>query len=57
MGDTGTPVVQRAPESDAAKTFVAIADALAERVALSHLDPNEGEAPKEKGPTRLRILR
>lgn len=56
-GDKGTPVVQAAPDSPAAKEFARIAEGLAEQVALQHYGKGEGEAPKESGPKRLRILR
>ncbi len=55
-GDKGTPVVQGAPESEAGQVFAQIADALGERIAVSHY--KEGDAaPAEKGPKRLKILR
>lgn len=57
-GDQGTPVVQAAPASSAARAFAAIADALAERVAREHFERAGGEAaPEGEGPKRLRILR
>lgn len=57
-GDQGTPVVQAAPSSPAGQAFSAIADALAERVAMEHFERGGGEsAPEGEGPKRLRILR
>lgn len=57
-GDLGTPIVQAAPESLAAKAFAEIADKLTETIALEHWERGGGEkAPAEKGPTRLKILR
>ncbi len=44
-GDKGTPIVQAAPDSAAAKSFVAIAEALVERIASM-----EGTAAAEPGP-------
>ncbi len=57
-GDQGTPIVQAAPASPAAQAFVAVADALAEKVAQEHFERGGGEsAPEGEGPKRLRILR
>ena len=57
-GDQGTPIVQAAPASAAGQAFVAVADALAERIAKEHFERGGGEtAPEGEGPKRLRILR
>lgn len=57
-GDDGTPVVQAAPNSDAAKALLEIAEALTSEVARSHDARSESaQAPKDSGPKRLRILR
>ena len=57
-GDQGTPVVQAAPSSPSGQAFSAVADALAERVAMEHFERAGGdEAPEGEGPKRLRILR
>ena len=41
-GDAGTPIVQAAPESDAARAFVEVADRLAARVAAHDLSSAGG---------------
>ncbi len=57
-GDRGTPVVQAAPASAAGQAFTAIAEKVAERVALTHFERGGGEkAPVDQGPKRLKILR
>jgi ATP-binding protein involved in chromosome partitioning len=57
-GDLGTPVVQAAPESAAAKAFTAIAEKLTETIAVDHWERGGGEkAPADAGPKRLKILR
>lgn len=57
-GDKGTPIVQAAPNSDSAKAFIAIADALAARIAVEHFQRSGGtKAPASSGPTRLKIVR
>ncbi len=57
-GDKGTPIVQAAPQSDAAKAFVAIADALTTRIAVDSFQRSGGtKAPASSGPTRLKIVR
>ncbi|MBC7174496.1 MAG: Mrp/NBP35 family ATP-binding protein [Polyangiaceae bacterium] len=57
-GDRGTPIVQAAPGSAAGEAFTAIAEKVAERVALAHFERTGGEkAPPAEGPKRLKILR
>ena len=57
-GDKGMPVVQSAPDTEAAKAFMAIAEELASKVARAHFDRAGGtRIPGAKGPTRLRIVR
>ena len=57
-GDQGTPAVKGAPELEAAKAFAAVAERLAERIALAHFIRGGGEqAPGEAPRKRLRILR
>ncbi|MEM9192804.1 MAG: Mrp/NBP35 family ATP-binding protein [Myxococcota bacterium] len=57
-GDEGTPIVQAAPGSLAAKAFSSLADELATRIAVGHFERTGGEqAPSASGPKRLRILR
>ncbi len=55
-GDNGTPVVQAAPASPAAKAFKEIAERLADRVTAELFEQYGGVAPTE-GPKRLPILR
>ena len=56
-GDDGTPVVQAAPASEIAQTFMEIADALSARIALQHFERQGGDrAPSGQGPKRLRIV-
>jgi ATP-binding protein involved in chromosome partitioning len=57
-GDSGTPVVQAAPDSLAAQEFTKVAEALAERIALDSFVRGGGKrAPQEQGPRRLKIMR
>ncbi len=57
-GDAGTPVVQAAPEHEASKALTAVAELLAERIALDSFVRGGGQhAPDSKGPRRLRIMR
>jgi ATP-binding protein involved in chromosome partitioning len=56
-GDAGTPIVQAAPDHPAARAFVQIADALAERIAVESFARGGGKAPDDKGPRRLKIMR
>lgn len=57
-GDDGTPVVQAAPGSEPGKVFLAIADALATRIAREHFVRGGGiKPPTAEGPTRLKIIR
>src|SRR6185295_6053932 len=44
-GDKGTPIVQAAPDSTAAKAFAALAEELASRIALVHFQRTGGKAP------------
>ena len=44
--DKGTPVVQAAPFSPIARTFVEIAERLVDRIAEAHLEGDEGGAPE-----------
>ncbi len=57
-GDEGMPVVQAAPSSEAARGFLAAAEALTEAIAKRHFERTGGEkAPKGEGPKRLKIVR
>ena len=57
-GDKGMPVVKSAPESDAAKVFVHLADEVTRAVARQHFERTGGlKIPAGKGPTRLKIIR
>jgi ATP-binding protein involved in chromosome partitioning len=57
-GDKGMPIVEAQPSAPAAGAFLAIADDLATKVALSHFERTGGtKIPVSKGPTRLRIIR
>ena len=57
-GDKGTPVVQAAPGSDAAKTFARLADSLSTTVAQHHFERSGGTTvPQRARHKRLRILR
>lgn len=56
-GDKGTPIVQAAPESDAAKAYAAVAEKLATDIARSHFDEDSGKAPTDKASKHLRIVR
>lgn len=57
-GDKGMPVVQSAPETEAARSFMRIADELATKVARAHFERAGGtRIPGAKGPTRLKIMR
>ncbi len=56
-GDAGTPIVRAAPSSESAKALVAVADALAERIALEHFVRGGGTHAPGDPPKRLRILR
>jgi ATP-binding protein involved in chromosome partitioning len=57
-GDAGTPIVQAAPDSPAAREFASIAEQLAERIAVDSFVRGGGKrAPQEQGPRRLKIMR
>ncbi|MCA9606954.1 MAG: Mrp/NBP35 family ATP-binding protein [Myxococcales bacterium] len=57
-GDDGMPIVQAAPDTEAAKGFMAAATALTEAIAKQHFERTGGEkAPKGAGPKRLKIVR
>jgi ATP-binding protein involved in chromosome partitioning len=57
-GDGGAPIVQAAPEHQASKAFVAVAEALTERIALDSFVRGGGQAaPESKGQRRLKIMR
>jgi ATP-binding protein involved in chromosome partitioning len=57
-GDGGTPIVQGAPDHPAARAFVAVAEALAERIALECFVRGGGrKAPDASGQRRLNIMR
>ncbi|UJR85021.1 Mrp/NBP35 family ATP-binding protein [Sandaracinus amylolyticus] len=57
-GDKGMPIVQSVPESESAKAFTAVGDALIAKVANLHFERTGGtRIPAAKGPTRLRIVR
>jgi ATP-binding protein involved in chromosome partitioning len=57
-GDKGMPVVEADPASEPAQAFVALAERVAEAVAVHHFVRTGGEkAPAGKGPTRLKIVR
>lgn len=57
-GDKGMPVVVARPDSTVSAAFLSIAEALTEAVAKAHFERSGGvKAPKEKGPTRLKIVR
>jgi ATP-binding protein involved in chromosome partitioning len=56
-GDSGTPIVQAAPDHPAAKAFEAAADQLAERISLESFVRGGRKAPDTKGKSRLRIMR
>lgn len=57
-GDQGMPVVQAKPDTNAAKVFLSVAEAVVEAVAQRHFERTGGtKLPTGKGPTRLRIIR
>ena len=57
-GDDGTPVVQAAPGTAAAKAFVAVAESVAIHVARHHFEAQGSKtAPTAKATKHLRILR
>lgn len=57
-GDGGTPIVQAAPDHEAAIAFVKVAETLGERIALESFARGGGKkAPDGKGQRRLSILR
>lgn len=56
-GDQGNPVVQSAPNSEAAQALADVAEAISEEIAREHFARGGGkEAPASEGPKRLRIL-
>ncbi len=58
MGDGGTPIVQAAPDHPCAQAFIAVADALLEKIASDSFIRGGGKkAPDEAAPRRLKILR
>ena len=57
-GDGGTPIVQASPGHPAARALCAVAEALADRIALDAFERGGGKrAPDPKGKSRLKILR
>ncbi|MCA9601812.1 MAG: Mrp/NBP35 family ATP-binding protein [Myxococcales bacterium] len=56
-GDEGTPIVQAAPGSEPAKTFMNIADKLTTRIAVEQFERGGGKSVPGDGPKRLRIVR
>ncbi len=58
QGDKGMPIVQAHPGSEVAQAFLAIAEALTEKVLRDHFERTGGaKMPAGKGPTRLKIMR
>ncbi|MCS6856750.1 MAG: P-loop NTPase [Sandaracinaceae bacterium] len=58
QGDAGFPIVIAQPESEVAKVFLSIGEAVIERIARHHFERLGGERlPPSKAPARLRIIR